>query len=190
MSWEYLMSDVWFTADFHIDHYNIMKYCNRQFQSVKQMNEKILDEFNKYVKSDDKVYFLGDLAFGDEAFEETLIKMNGDITFIRGNHDFNYTSIIRKYCKEVYDLRIINVNGRKIVLCHYPLRSWDGQRHYSWQLHGHCHGTLNPLPYQYDVGVDKNNMKPVSLKQLNKIMNWNYYKKNNGLVSVDGSFMV
>jgi len=53
----------WFTADFHLGHANIIKYCERPFRNVLEMNRTIIKKHNERVKKDDIVYFLGDFCF-------------------------------------------------------------------------------------------------------------------------------
>ena len=58
------------------------------------------------------------------------------------------------------------IDGRRLVMCHYPFRSWNGQAKGALNLHGHSHGALTPLPRQFDVGVDVHGYAPVSLAEL------------------------
>ena len=55
---------VWFTADFHLGHSNIIRYCERPFASAAEMDEEILVRMNECVKPDDELYFLGDFCMG------------------------------------------------------------------------------------------------------------------------------
>lgn len=60
----------------------------------------------------------------------------------------------------------MEVDGHRLVLCHYPFRSWNGQHKRALNLHGHSHGRLKPLLRQYDVGVDVHDFTPVTLERL------------------------
>lgn len=60
----------------------------------------------------------------------------------------------------------LDENDRKLVLCHYPFRSWNGQHRGAINLHGHSHGRMKPLPRQFDVGVDVHAYRPVALAEL------------------------
>ena len=53
----------WFTADYHLGHANIIKYCNRPFKSLEHMNSEIIRRHNSRVKPNDTVFFLGDFCF-------------------------------------------------------------------------------------------------------------------------------
>ena len=61
------MSNIWFTADFHLGHKNIIRYCNRPFETVEEMNHTILERLNACVKANDILYFLGDFCIGPKA---------------------------------------------------------------------------------------------------------------------------
>lgn len=58
------MADTWFTSDFHLGHFNIIRYCNRQFADTQEMNEAIVERMNASVKPNDVLYFLGDFCMG------------------------------------------------------------------------------------------------------------------------------
>lgn len=160
---------IWFTADWHLGHFNIIKYCNRPFEEVIDMRGTILQQYNDRVKHRDTVYFLGDLAFRDVIGDSTIQAMNGKKHFIRGNHDISVNrETLEKYCRSVSDIKEIVIEGQWIVLCHYPMRTWNKSHHGSWQLHGHSHGTVFPLKNQLDVGVDCNNYHPVSYQEIKR----------------------
>ena len=160
------MINIFFTADYHLGHKNIIKYCNRPFNNIDEMDKTILDNLFSKLKRGDILYFLGDFAFGHKYYEEFpgLIEKYGiNLIFIQGNHD-------KKLKINACDLKTIKIEKQIIVLCHYPLRVWDRSHYGSWQLHGHSHGTLPPLGMQYDVGVDNNNFVPVSYEEIKNIM--------------------
>ena len=66
----------------------------------------------------------------------------------------------------VGDYAEIDLEGRFLVLCHYPFRSWNRQGRGAINLHGHSHGRLKPALRQYDVGVDARGFAPVTLDRL------------------------
>ena len=59
-----LMPDIWFTADFHLGHQNIIRYCNRPFPTVSEMDDEILVRMNACVAEADTLFFLGDFCRG------------------------------------------------------------------------------------------------------------------------------
>jgi calcineurin-like phosphoesterase family protein len=170
------MQDIYITSDSHFNHTNIIKYCNRPFMDVNDMNESLVYSWNERVRPNDIIYHLGDFGFG-EACKKIFNRLNGQKCLIIGNHDrkdtFDYGW---GWVKDVYSLK---VDGQNIWLSHYPHRSWPKSFHGSWHLFGHVHGRMEPCGLSFDVGVDAWNFWPVSYEQIkNKIL----YLKEHGEV--------
>ena len=163
---------IWFTADFHLSHKNIIKYCNRPFKSIEEMDDTILRNLKKSVKSDDILYFLGDLTFKKETAIVFFDMLEGiEIHYIIGNHDSNEViNIARQFCASVSSLTDIYLHEQPITLCHYAMRIWNKSHFNAWQLFGHSHGRLDSIGKQYDVGVDTNNFHPISFENLIAVM--------------------
>lgn len=80
---------IYFIADTHFNHPNIIKYCNRPFKNTYEMNEYIIQKWNSVVKKDDTVYHLGDVGFGSLQEVKSLVeRLNGTKILLKGNHDF------------------------------------------------------------------------------------------------------
>lgn len=161
-----------FTADYHLGHKNIIKYCNRPFANTQEMDQEIMANLLSATRRGDTLYFLGDLTFNRDLARLFCETIHGRLrlVFIKGNHDREIVRGSLPGLDQVDGLRTINVEGQRIVLCHYAMRVWDRSHHGSWQLHGHSHGTLVPRGFQYDVGVDNNEFMPVSFEQIKEIM--------------------
>lgn len=168
---------IWVTSDTHFNHANIIKYCNRPFSSVEEMNETIIANWNKVVRWDDTVYHLGDFALGDKSLIPNIFRrLPGRINVIMGNHDnFNIMEKIGNEDRLIVGLfweEIIKVGKKTIIMNHFPFGSLpDPNSNYPIiQLHGHVHSTpdkpWNCFDNQYDVGVDNNNFTPVNLAEL------------------------
>ena len=157
------MKDVWFAADFHLGHHNIIRYCDRPFRNTEEMDQHILERLNASVKASDVLYFLGDFCIGGKARalayrQQVQCKK---IIAVPGNHDKE----IRKLAEEflwLTDLAEVSVHGQPIVLCHYAMRVWNHSHHGAWHLYGHSHGKLpeSPTSLSMDVGVDTNQFQP------------------------------
>lgn len=167
-----------FTSDTHFSHANIIKYENRPFKNVNEMDEYLIEKWNNKVNKNDEVYHLGDFAFApSNRIREILNKLNGRIYLIWGNHDKEIKhnrSIQEKFifCREYYSLKI---NNLPIILFHYPIAVWDRQHHGSIHFYGHIHSNLDnhhPLVVElknaYNVGVDVNNFEPKTLEEIIK----------------------
>ena len=161
---------IFFTADLHLGHKNIIRYCGRPFSSVEDMDATIIKNWNAKVTSNDLVYIIGDFAFGQrEQVLGYIQKLNGKKILIDGNHDNigqpkNYGFI------EKWPIREIKIEGQHITLSHYAMRVWNKSHFDSWMLYGHSHGTLEPQGKSWDVGVDYNNFEPLSFEEIKKIM--------------------
>lgn len=154
------MQDLYFTSDVHFGHANIIKYSNRPFASVDDMNEQLVDRWNKTVKKHDIVWSLGDFAFLPfERTKEILGRLNGQIHMVLGNHcqkiQQNRKELVNLgLVKEVRDYKELSWDKQRMCLFHYPQRAWNGSHYGSWQLFGHVHGTMEPYGKSVDVGMD------------------------------------
>lgn len=82
------MSEVFMIGDTHFCHFNIIKYCDRPFNSTEEMNEKLIENWNKVVGKQDQVFMMGDFALcGKEKIIEIGNRLKGNKTLILGNHD-------------------------------------------------------------------------------------------------------
>ena len=152
---------IFFTADSHFGHYNILKYCNRPFSSIREHDSTLIDNWNSKVKSKDIVYHLGDFSMKRFLRNKILPKLNGKIHLIRGNHDRKLKSD-EKFAS-ISEYAEIKIDKKTVVLFHYPIESWNRRIHGTIHLHGHSHGNLqNRIPRRLDVGVDNHDFFPIS----------------------------
>lgn len=176
----------YFTSDTHFNHSKIIEFCNRPARDRDEMNEMLIDRWNERVKPGDMIYHMGDFAFCGKTLRKIIInQLNGRKFLVRGNHDPDSNQWwldagfewVRDYYKLKETISYEDDEGetkqyvQPIVLCHFPILSWDNMAHGSWHLHGHCHGSL-PMSrmMRLDVGVDTNNWYPYSLEEIQKIM--------------------
>jgi calcineurin-like phosphoesterase family protein len=183
---------VYITSDTHFGHKNIVRgvtnwrtqdgeipvESTRDFQTIEQMNERLIDGINHFVGQDDTLIMLGDVSFGGfdniGIFLERLVCHN--IHLILGNHDHhieNNRDFVRGRFLSVQHYLEVNIEGLDFVLCHYPLQSWNGLNKGVIHLHGHVH--LPPHRKfgngkRLDVGMDGNGMDPYSISEIIKIM--------------------
>lgn len=171
------MSKLFFTADQHFGHKNIIKYCNRPFSSVEEMNKVMVDRWNEVVGKDDTIYVLGDFIWNRKLCKEIPPLLNGKIHFIPGNHDYkSYPDFNDNKIFPSSQICQVNWNQQRIVLCHYPMLSWESSYHGSWHLHGHTHckidyPSVTKDRLAFDVGVDGNNFYPYSILDIVSIFN-------------------
>lgn len=167
--------EIWITADTHFNHNNIIEYCNRPFNNIKEMNETIISNWNSVVKKDDIVFHLGDFGFGTECMlNKIFVKLNGKINLILGNHDrLNKQTYRQLGFISVKNNHLLLLNDVKILLQHFPKRYGENQFIDILYLCGHTHGKGINKINQKDIGVDTNNFYPYNMNDL--IFN---YKKN------------
>lgn len=165
-----------FTADMHFGHTNIIKHCNRPFKSVDEMDSTMIKRWNKKVKPEDTVYILGDVAFCNVHTVISIFnKLNGRIKFLPGNHDAalmkkdEFHLIFHEILPPIYEFKI---QDEHVVLCHYPMESWNRSYHGAIHLHGHTHGTVpfNNKKKRLDVGVDVHNFEPITWDEVKAYM--------------------
>lgn len=158
---------IYLTADTHFGHKNIIKYCRRPFDSVEQMNEILIKNWNLFIDKDDEVYVLGDFIWKPSLVDEIVSQLNGKILLVPGNHDERILKKLKAYEGKVEILPpLVNIDSPdygQLVLCHYPLASWWGKEQGSYHFHGHTHYKDNVYWRLLDVGVDAQNFFPLSL---------------------------
>lgn len=185
--------NVAFTSDLHAFHDNVIRHDGRPFSSVDEMNNELIKRWNEVVGKNTEVYFLGDMFMKarSESMKWFVEQLNGKIYFVMGNHD-KYKDIkkldrfedIYEYGTEIYvkDESIVSGKGnggyQNIILCHYPILSWNKSHHGSFMLHGHCHQSLvkNPdMEWYYkrkvlDVGCNGWDYKPLTYSRVKEEM--------------------
>ncbi len=163
----------YFTSDLHFGHANIIKYCNRPFETVEEMDEAIIHNWNARVTSNDIVYVIGDVMFcRPDRAKQIMSRLKGRIKLVKGNHDKKLDeSLFEEILPPLYEETI---DGIKAVMCHYPLMTWNKAHYGSFMLHGHQHNKQainDPRSRRYDVGVDANGYSPVLWQEIKKALN-------------------
>ncbi len=165
----------WFIADTHFGHRRIIEYCKRPFANITEMDNSLINNWNKLVGKDDIVYHLGDFAFCctlDYAWN-CYKQLNGIKHLILGNHDdlaLEMESIRPGTWASVDKLNEQIIYNQRIVMCHYPMATWRHAYKGTWQLYGHVHGSMKNNGKSIDVGVDCWDYAPVSFNQIKEKM--------------------
>lgn len=159
------MSETWFTSDHHFGHSNILKFEPeaRPFADLEEMHYRLIERWNKVVAPNDKVYHLGDFAFGARniAWADHL---NGQKRLILGNHD--------KYDIKLYLPYFLSVHGalfwEDCILTHIPVHPQQLEHRAKFNLHGHLHSSkINDNRY-INVAVEQNNLTPINADELRR----------------------
>lgn len=169
------MSRVWVTSDTHFFHKNIIKYTNRPFHSVEEMNMTMIENWNKTVKVDDIIFHLGDFALGDEnTIRDLLTSLNGRKILIQGNHDIKKPVFYRNLgFSEVYKYPIFYQS--QIILSHKPQLQIIGTT--LLNFHGHIHEKENVSSQHFNLSVEQTNYTPI---QLDRLITTKLKEANNG----------
>lgn len=139
------MSRNFYIADCHFGHANVIKFDHRPFDSVEEMDRKMIDNWNNAVCQDDIVYILGDFCWNtEERWIEILDKLNGNKILIRGNHDLKTMSQqLRNKFQDIKDYKEVKDGGKRVLLSHYPMPFYRGAYNKDIvHLYGHIHVTL------------------------------------------------
>lgn len=181
--------EIYFTSDLHFGHENIIKYCNRPFNSVEEMNEGLIELWNSVVDPNDTVWILGDLVMGrvNESLKH-VERLNGFKVLFCGNHDRPWKksedSKWFKLYKRYLNTIIVDPStqthmlygGLPVEFSHFPFPgSEENDNRYQeecppdtgqWLIHGHVHDAWRQKGRLINVGIDAWAGKPVSSKEL------------------------
>jgi calcineurin-like phosphoesterase family protein len=158
---------LFFTSDQHFGHGGARGLFKRPFATTAEMDAAMTARWNEAVGADDEVWHLGDFAVRQPAARsgELLDALAGTKHLIVGNNDSRPTTGLAGWAS-VQHYAELEVEGTWLILCHYPLRTWNRIGRGALNLHGHSHGRLAPLLRQVDVGVDLWDFRPVTLGQI------------------------
>ncbi|MCI8790765.1 MAG: hydrolase [Lachnospiraceae bacterium] len=167
---------IYFTADLHFHHDKIIRHTGRPFHNADEMDRALIRNWNGRIGHDDDVYILGDFTMkGAEVACACLSSLPGRKHLIRGNHDnfLDSPGFEPSLFASIQDYAEMTYANVRFVLFHYPILEWNGYRKGAIMLHGHQH---NHKDYnsknrrdgilRYDVGVDANDMAPVSAEEI------------------------
>ena len=175
------MGEFFITSDLHLNHCQSFLWEPRGFTSVEEMNEAIIERWNKVVKPEDTIYNLGDLAMNNiETAIPYIKRLNGFQWWIRGNHCT--LNKVKRICEECKNISLISnpeaswatmFKYGKIIcyLSHYPTltANFDSGKHFSQHVinfHGHTHSKEKwefDTPFTYNVGMDAHNCYPIPI---------------------------
>lgn len=169
---------VYITSDIHAYHKNLCKGSSswsnldgcRDFKDQFEMTDKVVENINSMVGEDDILFHLGDWSFGGI---DNVVKLRErirckHIIHIFGNHDHNIRQHkelqnLFDWCGDYLEIRLFGTN---VVMCHYPIASWNGMGDKSQHYFGHVHNNFPNHGRSKDVGLDTNNLFPYNLKDL------------------------
>ena len=138
------MGKNFYIADWHYGHRNVISFDNRPFNSLEEMNDELISRWNKVVTQQDSVYVLGDMFWCNADIAVSVLeKLKGQKFLVKGNHDrCNGSSAFRKKFTKISEYMEIEDDGRKVVLCHYPIPCFKNHFYGWYHLYGHVHNSF------------------------------------------------
>ena len=172
------MINTFVSADHHFGHANVLRLCNRPFDTVEQMDLVFIELWNSVIGQNDLVYYLGDFTLNNEAFARSIFRqLNGMIHILANpwHHDKRwlkkglYYTASQEIVVYAPPIQVVTVEKVKVTFCHYPLAEWEASYHMGVHLHAHCHGNLPRIANRLDVGVDVHNYYPILFEDAVKL---------------------
>lgn len=186
---------IFFTSDLHLGHIGAIDFSHRPFSNIEMMNDVLIQNINETVEEKDDLWILGDFAY-KLGKDEVRIMRNRikcrHVHLVKGNHDKDYSG--DDIFQSVQDYKELKTKYGRFILFHYPILEWNAGHYGSVHLHGHIHSTgeYNTINLReryckrfawghslsdedlrlriYDVGVDANDYKPISLEEIASLM--------------------
>jgi calcineurin-like phosphoesterase family protein len=152
----------------HLDHTNIIRFCKRPFKNTEKMNRILVNNWNRLVRPQDIVYYLGDISVGRNSRKADywLNKLNGKIIFIKGNHYRDKSNKIK-----LLENTILEYKNKKFFLVHDPKDAPNDWK--DWVICGHHHNNkpkdcpfINGKKKQINVSVEMINYPPLDIDKL------------------------
>lgn len=186
------MPNTWFASDHHFDHGNILNFFKRDgvtplrpFVDLEDMNETLIENHNRVVKPQDRVYFLGDVSIPRRGLQH-IKRLNGRIKLIMGNHD----PFVKNQNRDYFEAGIEAVEAfhkfDRFVATHIPVHPSCLSTRWNVNVHGHTHDNLimeqvetdmsstwhedwelRPDPRYINVCMEHINYTPISLEEIN-----------------------
>lgn len=158
------MSDrkIFVISDTHFNHGNIIKYCNRPFKSVDEMNDTMVKNWNSVVRDQDIVYHLGDVYMGSKP--EFIRNLKGRKRLILGNHDNGKDQLLNNVFEKILMWRMFPEYG--LLLTHVPVHESSLSIKCPRNVHGHIHDKKSPAKQYTCVCVEQTNYTPIDIEKL------------------------
>jgi calcineurin-like phosphoesterase family protein len=160
------VSNVWLISDTHFGHKNIINFTTRSgekmrpWDSIEEMDEAMIENWNRVVSVGDKVYHLGDVTMNSKSLD-LLERLKGKKVLIKGNHD---TQKLKFYLPHFYDIRGSHELAN-LLLTHIPVNK-DQSARYFGNVHGHLHSEVIDDPWYMNVSVEQTNYTPISFDEV------------------------
>jgi len=159
------MRNIFVVSDTHFGHENIIKFCNRPFSDVWDMNEGLIQRWNAVVTDEDIVYHLGDVYFGKNG--RVLERLKGKKRLVLGNHDNLQDKYLVNYFQKIMAWRMLPDLG--VLFTHFPIHpeSFEFNK-VKVNVHGHTHTTVLDDPKYFNASVEHTDYAPIPIDEIRK----------------------
>lgn len=160
------LDHIWVWSDHHFGHKNIIEFSDRPYADIDEMREHLIANYNDYVGPDDVCFWVGDVAYKQNATRTNAIldQCGGYKILIVGNHDFKKNKVMKMNFDEIHLLYEIELDYlHDLVFTHYPHRLL---RRPAFNLHGHSHSFVWDDPFKINVCVEHTQYRPRSLREI------------------------
>jgi calcineurin-like phosphoesterase family protein len=158
--------NIFLISDTHFGHGNILNFKDKEgnavrpFSSVEEMDETLIENWNKVVKPSDKIYHLGDVSIPRKGLD-CLARCNGDKILIRGNHDIFKLKDYMQYFRDVRGYNVIH----GFIFSHIPIHS-ESKGRFKANIHGHLHTNKLEDKFYFNVSVEQINYTPINFEEI------------------------
>lgn len=163
-------ADVWVWSDQHFGHSNIINFSNRPFNTVDEMDQALVDNFNDYVGANDISIWVGDVSFvSEKRTNEILNQCNGYKILVIGNHDLKKRKLKIMDFDETRLLCLVDFTDVTLLFSHYPMFNMQALHGSYINVHGHLHINYGiDSPQHINVCCEYHNYRPVNLKEIHQ----------------------
>ena len=165
-----------YTSDLHFGHENVIRFDDRPFSDIEEMDRTLIELWNARVRNEDTVYIVGDFCYRNKRPAAWYLKqLKGRKILIFGNHDIGLMKDPEalSFFEETDKMMHVSDQGEQICLCHYPLAEWNKYHRGSWHIYGHIHNRREDTYYfmrnrdhALNAGCMINGYMPVSFREL------------------------
>lgn len=180
------MSETWIISDTHFNHNKDFILQPRNFSTVEEMNEKIIERWNSVVQPNDTIYHLGDMTMGDiDAAAPLIARLNGKINLAIGNHDTNARLKTFGWLSNITDIQFgyrLKIGKYTYLLTHYPQLTGNYDESKTFSIHGHTHSTemFNPdYDLMFNVSCEALCCVPINLENIKPLIQKHLRDRNN-----------
>lgn len=171
------MHNTFFISDTHFGHSNIIKFLDTQgnmvrpFKSIEEMDELIIENWNKVVRKIDRVFHLGDVVMNRKCLI-TLNRLNGKKVLVRGNHDIFKLKDYTPYFEDIRAYKVYPEFG--FIFSHIPIHPNEFNKRFKINGHGHLHEKRIDDKRYINLCCEQLAYTPIELENFKQLVEWRF----------------